>query len=256
MTTRPGYIPESIVGAPIDFPWHGALGHLGPAEAVTPLMKMLDKKTLTAYLTLGAGILQWAGWRLLNHTDVSFLLELSDALFAYQVDPRYFKRSAHPKGAPPDQPPALSGALQLGWLMVKAANPERYWHNYYAPISEVFHGTHLVRHILPEPAQKPFGDWLKNISKRLDVIAPKPDEPFRKKSTFATVEEYRAFLVPHRGVALPPQVLAPSFEYRPEEREALLNAHLEKLDWRSNRYLQSPDEMRGQGFEGTPYRHP
>lgn len=254
MRTRPSYIPETVVGAPIDFPWEGADSHIGPTEGMTPLLKMLEGKTTFGFLSLGAGILQWAGWRLLHHTDVSHNLDLAEALFAYQVDSRYLKRSARPPGLPPDEPPALSASRQFDWLMMRAADPEEYWHSYYVPIMEVFHCAHLVRHILPKSAWKDFGDWLKVISKRLDELASAPDEPFRKKSTFPSLEAYHAFTARHRGMALPAQVIDPAFSYKPEQREELIDAYLAGLNWRENRYLHSPDELRATGFEGRPYR--
>lgn len=254
MKIRPNYIPESIVGTPIDFPWLGDREHIGPTQTVTPLLEMLGDKTTCAHLSLGAGILQWACWRLAGHAEVDRELDFVEAIFAYQVDPRYLKESARSGDKPFDDTPASKALKEIDWLMVKATNPERYWHSYYNPIMEVFHSAHVVRHILSSSARKTFGDWLKAISKRLDEVAPKPDEPFRKLKTFATLEEYHAFTARHRGVPLPIQLLDPDFDYRPEQRETLIDAYLSRLDWKSNHYLNSPDEMRALGFEGIPYR--
>lgn len=82
----PGYIPPSIIGAPLDFRWEGARDHIGPTETVTPLLDMLASTTMTAQIAMCAGVLTWGAWRLKGETEVEHNFELVEAAFAYMID--------------------------------------------------------------------------------------------------------------------------------------------------------------------------
>jgi hypothetical protein len=251
---RPAYIPESILSAPLQFVWQGATEHIGPTETVTKLLDRLSGTTTCAQITMCAGVFEWGAWRLSAHTPVDYCLELAEAAFAYQVDWRYVNPDAGPVGKAPDQPAAISATMQLTRFMRSALDKDEYWNSYYQPIRETFHCAHLVEHILPKQAKKGFQAWLDGLAERIMQFWPKPDEPFRKKKEFATVEEHQSFIARHRGVAVPRELLDPDFPYRPEMREQLVAEYLERLDWKVNRYLRSPEDMLKIGFEGTPYR--
>jgi len=53
---------------------------------------------------------------------------------------------------------------------------------------------------------------------------------------------------------VPPQLLDPTFDYHPDQREALVAGFLANLDPAHNRYLRTPEAMLDLGFTGTPYR--
>src|SRR5262245_40622480 len=62
--TRPQFVPAAVTEAPLDFAWKGDRRHIGPVETVTPLMDRLSGSTICAQVTLMAGMLVWAAWRL------------------------------------------------------------------------------------------------------------------------------------------------------------------------------------------------
>jgi len=235
--SRPDFIPESVVGAPLDFVWKGAQAHIGPVEQVTPLMEQIWGVTTCAEIGMCAGVMLWVKWRLDGFAEVDHDLELAEASFAYCVDWRYLDRDGGPKGKPPDQPPAMSAAMKVNSLMRRALDMDEYWYNQYQPVSETFHSAHIVRHILPNAAKRVFDNWLKVVSDRLRVYFPKPGDGGRKFAEFESREAYRAYTAPHRGVPVPPQLLDPSFDYNPEDREALVAKFLSGLDPSRNRYL-------------------
>lgn len=253
-TMKPAYIPQSIVDAEIDFRWQGAKEHIGPTETVTPLFLHVGNTTSNAQISLCAGVLLWGSWRFKDMAESDHNFELAEAAFAYQVDWRYVDIEAGPKGKAPDQPPALSATVQLGRYLRNAIDMEEFWESYYQPVSNTFHSIHIVSHILPKESKREFQHWLDVIVERIKRNYAKPDEAFKKRKQFHTEDEYQLFLARHRGPALPPQILDPNFDYKPEERENLVRAFLQSLDISRNRYLRTPEALKELGFKGTPYQ--
>ena len=253
---RPSFIPASIVDAPIAFTWEGAQAHIGPVEMVTPLMKSLGQGTGLAQVAQCAGVLLWATWRLKKAANVDHNLELAEAAFAYGVDWRYIDRKAGPWHEVLDQPSALSAAMKINSLMRRALNHEAHWNSFYQPVSETFHSANIVNHILPKPTRAEFESWLNSVIDRVKTFFPLPDIPKRKFGTFDNEAAYDEYVAPRRGVAVPPQILDPGFDYKPQEREALLAGFLGQLDPQKNRYLRSPESMLKLGFVGVPYQLP
>ena len=251
----PPYVVQAGIQAlPLDFRWDGSGEHTGPMQTVTKLLARLAGTTTCGQVSLCAGVLQWGAWRLSPHTPVDSCLRLAEAAFAYQVDFRYLDFEQRSKEELPDEPPALSAMMELDRFMAYSIDADEYWNSYYQPVTETFHSVHLVRHILPKPKRKMFEEWLNAVVDRIKVVAPKPEEEFKKKKEFDSVEAHKAFVARHRGNPLPPEIIDPGFDYNDEIRVELIDQFLQSLDWGANRYLRSPDEMKEIGFEGTPYR--
>ena len=251
----PAYIDRAgIRGLPLEFVWDGALDHIGPVETVNKMFNLIASKTTCGILTQAAGIISWGAWRLDGHTDVSTLLNMTEASFAFQVHPHYVNRDGVPTWAPDDQPPAESAAGELQVLLWKGLNAEKWWHSYYQPIDSAFHPAYLVKHILPKDKKKIFTKWLEAMLARIKSIAPKPDEPPVDDEDALSVDEREAYYARHWGEPLPPEALDVDTEYDPAQRAALVDRFLRGLDWRSNPFLRKPDEMLQLGFTGVPYQ--
>jgi hypothetical protein len=250
---RPRYVPEGLSDEPIGFVWKGATAHIGPAPPSGKLLDVVADKTTCATISIVVGIAYWSAWRLQRHAPTEELVDLAEAAFAYQVDWRYCNRDAAPPPDIPDKPPAISAIAKLTSFVRRSVDSERYWNDYYQPIDEAFHAAHIVNHILPKAHQKTFGAWLKAVSDRLAAIAPKPTG-FREYSEFKSDEEYNAWVAPHRGEPLPPEVLDPDFKYTAADREDLVGKFLKGLNPKKNRFLRTPETLLEMGFEGTPYK--
>ncbi|MCE1174553.1 MAG: hypothetical protein LWW77_08110 [Propionibacteriales bacterium] len=250
---RPDFIPADVVGAPIDCEWKGAQAHIGPVETLDPQLIRLGRATASAQVAMTAGILLWLTWRLKPLTEVDHNLELAEAAFAYTIDWRYLDVDAGPKGKAPDQPPELSAAKKVNSLMRQAVDADSYWNSFFTPVDKTFHSARVTRYILPKPHKVKFGAWLNELSERTYQHFPLPDLPQRDIREFESREACYAYRAPRRGVAIPPQLLDPSFDYQPEQREDLLREFLAGLDRSRNRYLRSPEAMRELGFVGEPY---
>jgi hypothetical protein len=253
--TIPSYIKEAeVVGIPLDCTWKGPLAHIGPVETVNKLMDLIASKTTCGILTEAAGIVSWGAWRLKEQADVSALLLMIEASFAFQVHPLYMDRNALPTKKPKEKPAAQSAAAELQVLFWQGLNADRWWQNYYQPIQSAFHPAYLVRHIMPKNKKRVFSDWLEGVLARIARVAPKPDESPVEDPDELSPEEKTAYYARHWGRPLPPEVLDLAHDYEPGKREDLVDRFLRDLSWKDNPFLRAPDAMTKMGFEGRPYQ--
>jgi len=90
----------------------------------------------------------------------------------------------------------------------------------------------LAEHVLPDPA--PYKQWRDRILARLLALYPMDaDEKL--------------------GEVVPREALDPDLAFDISQTENLINRFLAGLDYRMNPCLNSPDQMRQQGFQGVPY---
>jgi hypothetical protein len=92
--------------------------------------------------------------------------------------------------------------------------------------------TNLAQYIMTDPV--PYQTWRERIMERLEAIYPRnPNETL--------------------GEVVPREALDPDFDFNVEQTEPLINQFLAGVDYRSNPFLNSPEKMLAEGFEGTPY---
>ncbi len=251
----PRYIDKAgIAGAPLDFVWRGAQAHIGPVETVNKLFDLIGYKTTCGMLTQAAGIISWGAWRLEGHTDVSVLLQMVEASFAFQVHPYYVDLEGAPTRKPKDRPPAESAAAKLQALLWGGLDADEYWQSYYQPHDSAFHSAYIVRHIMPKNKKQVFSDWLEGMLGRIKKVAPKPDEPRVEDPDALSPKERAAYYARHWGQPLPTQILDLELDYQSSKREELVDRFLRELRWKDNPFLRSPEAMKALGFEGKPYQ--
>ncbi len=267
----PSYIDREIIGAPIDFD-DDPHEHIGPVETVNKRFDDIGSKTTCGMLTQIAGILSWGAWRLEKKADVRGVLDLIEASFAFQIHPTYVDREVVPGDKPDQRPTAKAAAQNVRRYIRRALDEEDWWLSYYQPFDAAFHGSYLVRYILPKNKQRAFGKWLDAMLARVKAVAPKPKEvrkfdernlSARDRKAFAVVDEEKLsiegradFYLRHWGRPLPPDLLDVSEKWQPDHRLDRVRAHLRSLDWKKNRCLRSPAEMKKRGFLATPYDYP
>lgn len=92
--------------------------------------------------------------------------------------------------------------------------------------------TNLAQYLITDSA--PYQKWRERIVERLEALYPRD------------LEETL-------GEVVPRQALDPDFDFKAEQTESLINQFLRSLDYKSNPFLNFPEKMLEEGFEGTPY---
>jgi hypothetical protein len=92
--------------------------------------------------------------------------------------------------------------------------------------------NNLAQYVLTDA--EPYQKWHERVMERLEVL-------------------YRRDPQEKLGDVVPRQAVDPGFDFQVEQTESLINQFLAGLDHKSNPFLNSPERMREQGFEGTPY---
>jgi hypothetical protein len=102
--------------------------------------------------------------------------------------------------------------------------------------------TKFAKHVLPEVTA--FNTWVASCLARLEAFYPAPAE-----------EDLDWFDESKNGGALVPrEVLDPAFDFNPAMTERLIRQFLAALDYQTNQFLRSPEEMHQRGFKAVPYR--
>lgn len=233
--------------------WKGARDHIGPVEAVTPLVRRLSGKTTCATVTMMSGVMLWGATRLRAFTETDWCFELADAAFAWQFDWRYVETTAEPYYQAPDEPTGESAAMTLDGFLRDSIDGEDPWTSFYQPIMKLFHMANVVNFILPHDARPVFENWLASASDRLDAIAAAPDLEVRERADFDSKEAAQAYRAPRRGAPLPPLVLDLDADIAGVDLDAEARRFLASLDPGKNRFLRSPAELADLGFQGAAY---
>jgi hypothetical protein len=239
---------------PLPTVWKGATSHIGPVQMVTKQVQNLCDKTTCGTVTIMAAVIVWAAKRLENFTDVSFMYELAEASFAWQFDWRYFDHTAQPHYQAPDEPIEESASLKIDYFLRYGIKGEDPWHSFYQPIMPLSHMINITNYILVEKKiQSKFKAWLKDLTNRINQIATAPEMDVPNFYKFESKALYWEHCAPRRGKPLPPLVLNIDDDISKYDLEVEAKKFLQSLDYKNNRFLRSPEEMKELGFVGEPY---
>lgn len=244
MLAPPAYIREAALeGLPADYRWDRSY----TVKSLTKLEDLVQKISTRGQIALGAVVAEWVVWRLTGLGETRPLLLRVESLFAMSADYRYaVEKPNNPylgRKGPIDEP--LHDTFRE---LNKMAN---HMHAFWTSVAqEVALTCHLVRQILPRP--QPFDKWFKQAAKTLGQIYPNETygEVDDDSEEAPEVERSRAL-----GVPVPRQALDPSSKYEPRQGPALIREFLSSLDYKTNPYLSSPEQMKARGFEGVPYTY-
>jgi hypothetical protein len=232
MLSEPSCISKAeIASSPIRHNWNDAdpdrmcLGN-------RRIEKQLQPVCYRGVLAISLGCAEWIAWRLVKESSEQVLIQYIEAAWAGMVDWRYV-RDPYGMGKKldwkdwqgPVRGPLFGALLRLAKIVDLTrrkcfASPEA---------STI---VQLAIHVIPK--QKLFKEWFKSTSDRIRNIYPysKSDET---------------------GPPVPRAALDPDIDYAPALANEDISKFLHQLDPRQNPFLRSQEEMRGDGFEGTPY---
>lgn len=241
----PKYIQEANITDPaIQYKWN----EWDVTEAYMPADEKLSKRLIAfsfrANAALTIACAEWVAFRFesLSNDPLPFqYLEAAWAGNVYLGYTEYIETSDDDWRGPIRGPLNISIAIVIDMLFHawEDLDPTKYpaWI------------SNLVEHVLPDTTM--FQKWRDVCIQRLEHFYPKPKDDKLRVSMDDVDENYDSTLI--FGDFVPREVFAPEFDFKPEMTKQLINKYLAGLDWRTNPFLRSPEEMFEVGFEGTPY---
>lgn len=234
LTKVPRYIEESqVMKEPIAYEWNDKRPRQACRGDDPKFLREVARISRRGKLAFCTAIAEWIVWRLSPLSTDKVLFQVVEAMWAAVVDVRY----AHPLDSP---------GRALEWQ--SWSGPIR------GPLCTVFHIlaraldcasrneatevdavslSNLALYVIKDSAS--FKKWRRISAERMGQLHPRTSED-------------------PNGIPVPREALDPDFSYRPEMASELVVEFLAKLDFKTNPYLQTPQEMKQAGFEGTPYQ--
>jgi hypothetical protein len=246
-------IPEALEARPVDKEWKGTSKHLGPHQ-YTPLRKSLELKTSAAVVSIMAGSVTWAAVRLGSFPEGARLAQLAEAMFCFQMDPRYFlvmeEFGFFPATDGMQMPEAAVEVYP--WVFCQdLLSFDDMWPVYPQTV-EAAQIVHLTRHVMPA-RDKAYDRWLDGAIAALNDNAPFLDCRNVPLPDGSPEEMYRAEACRAMGQALGPSALVPGLFDLEKNRQEVVEL-LAQANHTENPYLRSPAEMSARGFATSPYR--
>jgi hypothetical protein len=230
--SEPSYIKKAaIVEVPIQHNWNEAdpdQMYLGNRK----IEKQLQPVCYRGVLAISLGCAEWIAWRMVKNSSEQVLFQYIEALWAGIVDWRYVRDpySIGKKLDWSDWQGPIRGPL-FGALLRLAKIADLTKRRYFAS-PEASTIVQLALHVIPN--QKPFKEWFKSTFDRIRNIYP-----------YSKIDEI--------GPPMPKEVLDPGIDYNPDLANDFISKFLQQLDFKQNPFLRSQEEMKKDGFEGTPY---
>lgn len=239
-------LPPYIVAAKIDDPkltfrwddWKASGDFTYDPKKVVARAQTLTNR---AQVALGIGMYEWTLGRFASLSEDPTPYQIAEAAWCAEIDRRYMKRIEFDrrKWLGPVRGPLWCAMTWLIPLVLSGDNdPEELE-------SGLAYLPRLAMHVLPKP--EIFEQWLITTLERLaSWYTATPEGPL--DDLFSVREEER------RGPLVAPEALDPAFDYDPAQAPTLLAKRLAAIQPSLNPYLQTPEEMRRDGFPGTPYQ--
>jgi hypothetical protein len=232
---------SGVLGAPIGYVWNSQLAsELYAEKDQNPqLYDAIDQATLKAKMSLGVAIAEWIVWRFTGHADLADATLRIEAAWAGAIEPIYARDLSCEMTHDDDQFP-VEGALELA-LCVLGETSDRYRDGSLYLAEPVVTLATLAAYLVPD--KQVFLDWLSPAVARLVQAFPQTKDFDRVSRAYDTSLEN----------PVPRELFDPSFAYDNAAATVAIRRFLQSLDPRCNAYLRSADEMRADGFTGTPY---
>lgn len=239
---------------PLDKKWKSLAAHTGP-DRQTPLRASLEGKTSNGLTLLMSASLVWAAMRLRPFVATKEIEDLAEALFLFQQSHHYLKYGEMDQFMPTTEGLGLAEG-------VVTSLPFLFFNEYfdfpddrflYPPVICCAEIIFMTKYVMPKTG-KPFDSWTKEAFRRLDEIAPLTDPRMERFSYDATIEEMQIESERIAGEPLGPSALNLNSPFDPIANKIEIAKLLEWADPSRNRFLNDPETMQANGFEGLAYQ--
>ncbi|MBO6933727.1 MAG: hypothetical protein JJ863_02090 [Deltaproteobacteria bacterium] len=245
-------LPDDLHGAKVAGRYRGAEATGGPDRS-TPLTDSLCDKHVSGLYTIVSGAIAWGVPRVGRRADTRLLSDLSVALFCLQQHPAYFSAPESRASLEEiDEADRWTGPILYfldEWFDHRIRSHEQW------PVLPPHHLTGglvtVMRFLLGAEHRPLYDEWVGAIVERMNRLVPFPGHATVPLD--ATMAEWPELSAISMGPALPPHVLDRSTTPDPAKFEDQKREFLGSVNWESNVFLRSPDEIGALGFEGIPY---
>lgn len=242
MINPPAYIDNlKIVGAPIKYKWNSdlALKFFAAKDQNVRLYEAVDRCNFRAKMALGIAISECAIWRFQGHADLTDALNRVEAAWASSINPAY-ARDLKAELTRDDDREIVDAALEMV-LAVLGIIDARYRKGSIYLAEPVVRQAVLAQHLLPD--KKLFTAWLSETVKRAAETFPRLSE----------YDEESEFYDASQEAPVPRDFFDPGYQYSQAAAAESVSKFIKALDPGRNPYLRTSEEMKAQGFAGTPY---
>jgi hypothetical protein len=237
---RPSYIPQHISAREIRHEWNEWEARKYYAAVDEAVLEKLSKSTGRAIRGLTIASAEWIAFRFENLYDhplrIQYLLDVFEAAWAANIDLaycQYFETNDDDWRGAILGPSNLAVSIVMDSLFCadEISNPAE------SPMWM----ANLVQHVIDDKFL--FRQWFDDCIERINKYYLKQESVERSpvvSNETAETPIARAFFDPLHA-------------FRPDTMASLANAYLSTIDYQSNPFLRSPEELQELGFEGTPY---
>jgi hypothetical protein len=238
MLTKPAYIDRARIAVPeIRFAWdewNVARYYQPPDNRLVARTQLLSRRANNA---LTIAIAEWILYRFERLSADPEPWQYIEASWAMNVDLRYgdyYEPVDDEWRGPVRGPMSMAVTFVIDALFAEEAYPN-------AALEPAW-ATRFAFHVLP--TTNAFRSWLVTCLQRLEQYSPAPPEA--DADWFDEMKNW--------GPLTPRELFDPDFVYDPTQAPALTGQFLRTLDWQTNEFLRSPQDMLAAGFTGTPYQ--
>jgi hypothetical protein len=244
----PSYIlAASVQATAIRYTWDDWNVRSAEQPLDIELIRVLETLPLRTTVAYAIGSAEWLVYRFLPLVQDNAPWAFLEASWAMMIDDHYTNygdATGWAEYSQHDWAGAIKGPVKSALLAVESGLEELAWHapehppNYLKYMARLAGQINaLTQHVLPDATA--YRQWSGQVIERLKAV-------------------YRLIEGDEIGDVVPPQAVDPSFPFKPERTEELVNVYLKGLDYTKNPFLSSPDAMTeviedDQPFVGTPY---
>jgi hypothetical protein len=239
----PGYIEKAAIkGAPVKYKWTTdiSLKFYAAKDQNLKLSNAIRESNFKAKMAIGLAVTEWIAWRFDGILPVKDACQRTEAGWASVIDPAYAKpltfelsRGIH------DKEPA-KGAMEVA-LAVLYIMSGRYQKGSIYLGESVTRQVVLAEYLIPN--REAFRDWLSSSLRRAAQLFPRKVEYDRNTGIYDASHE----------TPVPREFFEPGFEYSEAAAHEAWKRFLRTLRPAENFYLRTPEELKAEGFKGTPY---
>ncbi len=238
MLATPPYIARAVIDSPeVPYEWHDwrAFDYCQPVDdEFVDACATLLAPALAAF-TIAEG--EWLAFRYGRVSKDPVPYYHLESAWCANVDRHYSWPIELPKNAwqGPVRRPLLMGVILVNHPLYELEEDE-------SAVTQPALMSKLVEYILPDPVV--FLEWRSHCLQRLQQFYSKVQDhdPFDDLFDEAS-----------RPALIPRELFDPEFEFRPEIARELVDRFLRRVDYVTNPFLLTPEQMRIEGFGGTAY---